>query len=1193
MYPRWLRLTGYLVVLLLFVPSWSNGQSFKASIGGTVTDPSGAVVPSAECTLRAVATEAVRKVTSGTDGLFRFENLQQGIYDLEVNAKGFQTYVQRGISLNINTAATVKVALQVGSSEQQVEVTADASPLNFETATQQGTITPEVLANLPLQVAGSSRSAAAFVVLMPGVSTGTTGDPFNARINGGMLLGGEASLDGASMQEGIMGQSGMNAIHGDYPLSPEAMSEVTVLTSNYSPQYGSSDSGIINMVTKSGTDKFHGDLREFHRNTVLNARQWGVPERPSDIENQFGGSIGGPVKIPKLWSEKNKAYFFFNYERYTVRGGNKFPILSIPSMQERLGDFSDWRDADGNLIPVYDPATTRVVDGEIVRDQFMGCDGKSPNVICPSDPRMQNSLAPQWLQHLPIPTFSGPLNNYISPVPIPEIAGAGTDHRQNFDFRFDDYLGSKDHFALTLHNHNYVSSYVSNLPPIISSEGFLLPDGGEIGPWNDRISWDHTFSPNLLNSMTYGYMNMRGSEIAVDAEFAGQLPQIAGVASHAQPPAIQFSAGFESMGQDLLHHEDRPTSVFNDLLTWVRGRHTFKFGGEIRKLQNNFQSVSNRSGTFSFSEGETGLLGINSGNPIASFLLGAVDYSSAAFDTVTSSYSRGSYWALFAGDTWKATNKLSIDYGLRWDLGTPATEKWNRSSFLDPLGANPGAGGRPGRMAFAGSGVPGGEDYGAAGFSRTHPEHTWYRGFAPRLGIAYAWDPKTVVRAGYGIFLNQAFYPGWGSGITQDGFNANPEFGSTNGGLTPAFLLQEGFPQDFQRPPFIDSTFLNGQYGPLYRPFDANRRTYAQAWNLTVEREFTDNFYVSLGYVANKGTRLPSTGAPLNALDPKYLSMGSALYDEFEPGQTTLNGVSIPYDGWAEQMQSCAPSVAQALLPYPQYCGGLQGLNENAGNSTYHSFQAKVEHRFSKGLWFLSSYTLSKLITDSDTTQSGMFQGSLQGVISPFERQRNKSLSVMDTLHNLAVSFTYELPVGQGKRFLNRGGVVDKLLGGWQTVSIFRATSGSPFFFRSSFCNVPEQFQAACIPAVRPGVDPFLQDPGNFDPDKGPLFNKAAFEDPNSFNFYFGQGPRISNLRGPGLHNEDFSLVKKTRITETTGLQFRADFFNLFNWHTFTPTGYYFGDQAFDTDVASPDFGQWTGAVSFPRSIQFGLQFLF
>jgi hypothetical protein len=236
MHPRWLRLTGTLLVLLLFVPSWSQGQSIKGSISGTVTDPSGAVVPDAECTLRAVATEAVRKVTSGSDGLYRFENLERGVYDLEVTAKGFQTYVQKGISLNINAAVTVKVALQIGASGQTVEVIADASPLNFETATQQGTITPEVLANLPLEIAGSPRSAAAFVVLMPGVSTGTSGDAFNSRINGGMLLGGEASLDGASMQEGIMGQSGMNAIHGDYPLSPEAISEVNVLTSNYSPQ---------------------------------------------------------------------------------------------------------------------------------------------------------------------------------------------------------------------------------------------------------------------------------------------------------------------------------------------------------------------------------------------------------------------------------------------------------------------------------------------------------------------------------------------------------------------------------------------------------------------------------------------------------------------------------------------------------------------------------------------------------------------------------------------------------------------------------------------------------------------------------------------------------------------------------------------------------------------------------------------
>ncbi len=1188
------RLTGYLWVLFLIVPRPGIGQSLNASIGGLVTDPSGAVIPSATCTLKSVATKAVIKVTTSSDGLYRFGNLLQGVYDLEVDAQGFQSYVQRGISVNINDRVTVNVTMPVGSTAQAVDVTANASPLNFEDATQQATITPDVLARLPLEIAGSSRSAAAFVVLMPGVSTGATGDPFNARINGGMQLGGEATLDGASVQEGIMGQSGMNAIHGDYPLSPEAVSEVNVLISNYSPQYGSSDSGVINLVTKSGTDRFHGDLREFLRNTVLNARQWGVPNRPNDIENQFGGSIGGPVKIPGVQSNRNKTYFFFNFERFTVRGGNKFPVLSIPSMKERAGDFSDWRDALGNLIPIYDPATSKVdpATGQISRQQFMGCDGNTPNVICPSDPRLQNSLAKQWLQHLPTPTFPGPLNNYVSPVPIPEIAGAGTDHRQNFDIRFDDNLGSKDHIAVTLHYHDTVFANVTNLPRIISSDIYLLPDGGEIGPWSNRLNWDHTFAPNLLNSFTYGYMDMRGSEIAVDAQYANQVPQIPGVASHAQPPSINFSDGFQSMGSFDRHHESRPTSVINDLLTWNRGRHTLKLGGEIRKLQNNLTNDYNESGTFGFNDTETGLLGINSGNPIASFLLGAVDNANATFNTQTTTYARGSYWALFAGDTWKASSKLSIDFGLRWDVGTPATERFNHASFLDPYGPNPGAGGRPGRLAFAGSGGQG-LKYGSAGFPRNAPEHTWYGGYAPRLGIAYAVNPKTVVRTGYGIFINQAFYPGWNSGLALDGFSSTPSFGSSNGGLTPAFLLQQGFPQTFQRPPFIDSSFLNGQYGPIYRPFDANRRSYGQQWNLTVERQFTGSLHMSAAYVGSKGTRLPSNTIPLNALNPKYLSMGQALYDQFQPGQTVLDGVSIPYNGWVEQMQACAPTVAQALVPYPQYCGGLQGVNENAGNSTYHSLQVKAEHRLSHGLWLLTSYTFSKLITDADTTQSVSFQGYLQGVISPFERQRNKSLSAMDTPHNLAFSLMYELPIGRGKPFLNNAGVIDKLVGGWQMVSIFRATSGMPYYFRSSFCNVPSQFQVACIPAVLPGAKPFLQDPAHFNPDKGPLFNLAAFESVNNFNFYFGQGPRVSNLRGPGFHNEDLSLIKNTRVNDRVGVQFRAEFFNVFNWHIFTSTGYWGGQLPFDADVSSPTFGQWTGGVSNPRSIQLGLQILF
>ena len=403
------------------------------------------------------------------------------------------------------------------------------------------------------------------------------------------------------------------------------------------------------------------------------------------------------------------------------------------------------------------------------------------------------------------------------------------------------------------------------------------------------------------------------------------------------------------------------------------------------------------------------------------------------------------------------------------------------------------------------------------------------------------------------------------------------------------YPLSQGLPQNFVRPPFIDSSYRNGQ-GLNYRPFDANRLPYSQQWNLTIEHEFSNSFYVSAAYVANKGTRLPSRVAPLNGLDPKYLAMGQQLYDQFRPGQTQLNGVPLPYDGWVQQMTGCAPTVAQALLPYPQYCSALAGQNENAGNSSYHSLQLKAEHRFSKGMWVLASYTLGKILNDNYDTQpdAGIWSGT-NGAISPFERQRNKSLSVADVPQTLSVAMTYQLPFGKGKQFINSAGAADRLISGWELSSVVRATSGIPFHFRSGNCNVPSQFRAGCIPAVLPGANPFAQKTdGSFDPNK-PLFNKSAFESADSFNFYWGKGPRISNLRGFGYHNVDLNLVKNTRITENVNLQFRAEFFNLFNWHILTGPYY----SAFDTDVSSPTFGMWNGTTSAPRNIQFGMKLQF
>ena len=1187
-------------VLLSISVSSLRAQSTSSSLGGTLKDPRGAVIPGAHLSLISTATGAIREVEAASDGIYRFSNLQAGSYTLKVVATGFSTYDQAGIVLALNENATVDVTLSVGATTENVEV--NASPINHEDASLKGEISPEVLKDLPLNVSGSSRSAASFVVILPGVNTGAGNNPFETRINGGMKMGDEAALDGSSMQEGLMSQSGVVALHSDYPISPEAISEVSVLGSTYEPQYGTTTSGVITMVTKSGTNEFHGDLREYLHNTALNATQYGSPYKPKDIENQFGGSVGGPIKIPGIWSSRNKAFFFLNVERWTIRGGTVFPVDSIPSLLERQGNFSDWVDSQGNLIPVYDPATTTVnpaydpnqaqsaTNLPYLRSQFMGCDGSQPNVICASDPRLQTSLASQWFKNLPAPTFSGALNNYVSPVANSDISGAGTNYRQNYDIRIDDYLGQKDHVAVTLHHHNTVFLKVTTLPAAISNDSFLLPDGGELGPWINRVNYDHTFSPNVLNNLNYGFLDFRGSEIAVDASYADKLPQIPGAAAYSQPPQINFSDGFLSMGLDDLHHEARPTNVLNDVLSWSHGSHTFKFGGELRTLTNNQRNNNNQSGSFSFSDLNTGLLGINSGSSVASFLLGAVDNASVSFNNVTTFRARGKLYALHAGDTWKATRKLSVTYGMRWDVSTPSVESQNNFSFLDPTAPNPGAGGRPGTLAFAGS------KWGAASYGRRHPENTYYHAFGPRLGLAYSLTPKTVVRTGYGIFYSQAFYPGWNGGIAQDGFNTTPTLSSSMGGLTPALILSQGFPSNLPSKPVINSTFLNGQNGPLYRPLNANRLQNAQQWNLTVDHELGNNFVVSAAYVANKGTRLLSDIAPINTLNPSYLPLGQQLYDTFQSGDTSLDGVPEPYAGWVDQMQACPPTVAQALLPYPQYCGALQGVNENYGNSTYHSLQVKAEHRLSHGLWMQTSYTFSKLLTDSDSVQNTSLQnGNLgaTGVISPYQRKRNKSLSVDDVPSTFNFSTLYDLPLGQGKKYFNVGRGLDSVIGGWQVSTLIKVSSGVPFYFRSSNCNVPSQFNVGCLPAQIAGVNPFLQSPTGYNPGKGALLNPSAFQDPSSFNFSFGDGPRISSLRGPKFANEDISLIKNLRITERIGLRFQTEFFNAWNNHYFVCETRCFGSTAFDTDIASPTFGDWNGAVSVPRNIQFALKLLF
>jgi hypothetical protein len=317
--------------------------------------------------------------------------------------------------------------------------------------------------------------------------------------------------------------------------------------------------------------------------------------------------------------------------------------------------------------------------------------------------------------------------------------------------------------------------------------------------------------------------------------------------------------------------------------------------------------------------------------------------------------------------------------------------------------------------------------------------------------------------------------------------------------------------------------------------------------------------------------------------------MGNQLKDEFGPNDTVVDGVHVPYAGWVQQLAGfCDPTVAQALLPYPQYCSSLTGLNENLGSSTYHSLQIKVDKRFARGFYLAGNYTWSKLITDaSSTTQSGQAgYGRIGAVISPFEKSRNKSLSTDDIPHNFALLASYELPFGRGKQFLNSGGLLDRLVGGWSVSTSLKLTAGQPYFFTSGTCNVPDQFRVTCIPGVTSGQSPFLQSIGSVDVNR-PLFNVNAFEPASSFNFYYGQGQRVTGFRGSGFKNQDFAISKNINITEHMRFVLRAEAFNLWNAHYFTCSGQAFGDCVpFSNDIAAADFGLWNGTVTTPRNIQ-------
>jgi len=1162
------------------------GQDTNASLSGTVMDPSNAVVPGAKLTLVNESSGFQSVDVSDSAGEYTFRNLTPGKYDLTVTATGFKLESQKAIELAVNQAAHLDIHMTLGQTNQSVEVTAEAPLINYETQTLEGGVSPEVLQDIPLVVTGGPRTSVSIATMLPGVTNGVGNQPYNARINGGLVTGDEAIVDGVTAEEGFMNQSGMVSLQTDFGMSPDITSEVHVLLANYDAQYGNTTSGQLIIQTKSGGEMFHGGGYDYIRNNFFNAIQYGEHpangKAPPDKENDFGAYIGGPWYIPGFHgpNSKFKGYFYFNWEGFQDHGGAVSALLSIANPNDIAGNFSGW---STQLWYPNDPVKYGALAGTAIPGNMI-------------DPAYEDTIAKAWLAALPTTTSSAELNNYYIPV---SGENSLTNSENVYFARADLDIGSKDHLYYTYWWQYTGINYQTNLPVALSNADPASPENAPI----QRFNWEHTLSSRMTNHFSFGYLNRNEGYFQLDRN--STLPKVSGVASTLDMPEMSFANYTQLGNQDPANsHSDvttRGTYGLNDVFTTVFGRNTLKAGFEWKKLGTSIHNGQNEGGTFSFAQDTTGNTATGDpGDDLASFYLGAVGSASTSYYNVTAEYPRQYGYAAHFGDEWRVTPKFIANLSMRWDYISPFSEKFDNLSFFDPNGLNPGAvnlagNELPGRLAYAGT------KWGAASYGKPYPEIPFKRGWSPRVGFAYTLNEKTVVRAGYGIYYGQAFYSGWNGGMSQDGFNKTVKVAETPAGTfkDPALYLENGISaaQTGSTASDISSSFDNGIGAPNFRPLDGNRRPYSQQWSMTVERQLPSNFFLQVSYVGTKGTHLPSALSPLNVLNPLnpvVQALGTELgTDTFTANESTVDGISQPYVGWAAQMTSCAPTVEQAMVPYPMYCGVLQGQNEQHGTSIYNSFQGKVERHLSRGLYVLGTMTVAKLLSDSSpTTQSE----TISSTFSPFmEKPRAWALAPDNVPITAQITAVYNLPFGRGERWVNNSEVADETIGGWRVTPLFHYDYGSPNSFYSSNCvtltDAPS-LSEHCVPGVLPGQTVELYGRNGFNPSTGGhYFNPNAFEPSSAFsNFgYTGYGKAVESVYSPDYKDWDISLAKDFNIVkERVKFKFAANFFNAFNEHSListqsdTPSG-----TAFNTDVANGNFGQWNGSVSTPRTIQF------
>jgi hypothetical protein len=1207
-----------LLAILVNGTPWTNAQiaTTTATLSGVVSDPSGAVLPKAFVTLSSPEKGISRTFVADAGGRYSFSQLPPATYSLTIKATGFETYQQNGVVLNAADSATQNVTLTIGAETQSVVVTAGASLLNTENSNVAASLDAKEIVELPLNV----RNVYGLTTLNSSVSNTSESQ---------MLLGGGSNTTDNADQDisflnfngGFFGTTAF-MLDGSWDTDPEwgavifvpsvdGVQEFKIQNNSFTAQYGWSTGNVVNVVTKAGTRTFHGSAYEFYANNNLNALNYFSSASNCQVgntnvctlsRNQTGVAAGGPLYIPGLYKQRNKTFIYGIYEHFTVSTPTVVQY-AVPDANFRGGNFSEilggpTGSVDGLGRPIlqgqiYDPRSGhKITAGQV--DALSAVNPYGTGLTATQTGYVRNPIAGNILANLPgyVPDPVGA--KLLSYYPCPTCTGVGNNYTVSASApaQSNEYSIRADQNISDSSNAYFRYAYKQE-----EKTGAAAAWGSDAaGPGNQRPNdrWGmwagltHVFSPTFTMNITSGVQIWH--ETSDNQSFGFNSTTGLGLPSYlsSQYPLFPIvdvgsvsSLGPLSGNQQGVTNHGPIGTVAVDLIK-VKGKDTLNVGfmgveqEDSQKLY--YQTTLDFSGNFTAGPNPLSGSGFASGNGVAQMLLGVLDSAGGgtSVGTIHNLTVSNRLLGTYVQDDWRPTHNLTLNLGLRYEMQTPDTYRNNEGSVFDPNALNPvsyGAG-RPviGALEFLG---PGHRDV-------YNPNYT---NIAPRVGFSYQAISKAVVHGGYGIFFPQSVtccFP-----ADPDGFSAttyiNP---SLNGGITPNPNINTGNPWGGTYAQITGNK--NGEYqqdgNGLGSVFTSRPSPYIQQWMLGVQYAITPSDELEVDYIGNRGVRMIGN-LNYNQLNPSYLSMGAnflgapAASNPFAaPLQALEAGGTIAPSGC--NLDNAGATNAQLLSPYPQYCnGGVSQTNAPVGQSLYNALQVTYNHRVSKGLTALVSYTYSKFLDNVEGNNAWSYNGPTNWGVAPannYNLAADKSVDGGDIPQALVASYTYQLPIGRGKPIgSGMSRVANAVLGGWEVSGIATFKAGIPL-------GVFGSDQPSYGGNPRPDV---VADPKMPKPTLHEWFNTGAFQ----YAPYgsFGTAPRFfSNVRGPRYQDWDTVLEKNWTFGESMRAQFRFETFNTFNHPDFYAPGAgstsYSGCDPNATGCAS-SFGQITNA--FPGRI--------